>query len=110
MSPPLTPGAYIRIRREADQLTVDDVAYGLDSDPPVSHRHRTELLAAIEADLVPVSIATAAALQTLLSIDLELLGELVEAHDPQTRPPAPPRLRRAARTPLFVNIGGEAGA
>lgn len=116
----MTPGAYIRDCREAMGLSCEDVALQLDSDPPVSCRSRAELLAAIEADLVPVSLSTALALTTVrIGVDLHHLAGLVDARATEIAGPsgerlqmgaAQPRLRPAGASPLWLNLGGEASA
>lgn len=52
---PMTPGTYLRKRREAAGLELEDLALMLDSDPAVSARSRAELLAAVERDAAPVT-------------------------------------------------------
>lgn len=53
--PPLSPGTYLRKRREAAGLELEDLALMLDSSPAVSARARAELLAAVERDAHPVT-------------------------------------------------------
>lgn len=54
-APPMSPGTYLRKRREAAGLELEDLALMLDSDPAVSARSRAELLASIERDAAPVT-------------------------------------------------------
>lgn len=104
----MTPGEYIRGVREARHVTLEDLALGLDSTPPISHRSRVDLLWAIEADFVPVSLSTAFALSALLSIDIERLAELVERHPAEG--PALPRLRPAKSDKPSRDAGRAAAA
>lgn len=52
---PLSPGTYLRKRREAAGLELEDLALMLDSDPAISARSRAELLAAVERGTSPVT-------------------------------------------------------
>lgn len=73
----LTPGTYIRLRREAARITLHDVALLLDSDPHVPALRRIGWLAAIEADREPVTETIALALVEVLPIDFMALARLV---------------------------------
>jgi len=75
-----TPGHYIRSRRIAASMTVEDLALCLETEPPLAMRRRAEWLAAIENDTLPVSPTTAAALRGVqpLAIDDYLLAQLME--------------------------------
>lgn len=55
ISGPMSPGSYLRKRREAAGLELEDLALMLDSDPAVSARSRAELLASVERDAAPVT-------------------------------------------------------
>lgn len=52
---PLSPGAYLRKRREAAGIELEDLALMLDSDPAVSALSRAELLASVERGETPVT-------------------------------------------------------
>ncbi|APR53343.1 XRE family transcriptional regulator [Sphingomonas koreensis] len=49
-----SPGTYLRMRREAQGLSLDDVAGLFHTQPPVSLASRADLLRSIEADLTPI--------------------------------------------------------
>jgi transcriptional regulator with XRE-family HTH domain len=76
----MSPGTYIRLRRQADGLTIDDLALMIGTVPADKHIARAEWIATIEQDILPVSLSSALALANELSIDLDVLGQLVEAH------------------------------
>lgn len=50
-----TPGTYLRMRREAQGLSLDEVAALFHTQPPVSLASRADLLRSIEADLTPIT-------------------------------------------------------
>lgn len=76
----MTPGTYLRLRRQADDLSIDDLALMIGSVPADKHIARAELIRTIEADILPVSLAMALVFAVAISIDLDVLGQLVEAH------------------------------
>lgn len=51
----LTPGPYLRLRREAAGKSLEDVAALLTTTPHLHHRDRVEWLASIEADAMPIT-------------------------------------------------------
>ncbi len=73
----MSPGTYIRLRREAAGLSLADVAGMLDTDPHVSAQRRVDWLAAIEADREAVNERIALALIVVLPIDFAALSLLV---------------------------------
>jgi hypothetical protein len=74
---PVSPGTYIRLRREELGLTVDEVARKLDTDPDVSARRRAEWLVDIEADAVAISDRTAFVLHDAIGVDLRALAHWI---------------------------------
>lgn len=52
---PMSPGTYLRKRREAAGLELEELALMLGSDPQVSARTRAEMIAAVERDAAPVT-------------------------------------------------------
>lgn len=76
MTAPLTPGAYLKARRCAAHLDVDDVAFNLVCDPRQPEHARAEWLRLIEADVQPASFATIVALQEVFAFDLDVLAQL----------------------------------
>ncbi len=87
----MSPGTYIRLRREAVDLTLDDVAGMLDTDPHVPARRRADWLAAIEADREQVTERVALALVVVLPVDFAVLSLLV-ANAAGARDVVPPRI------------------
>lgn len=51
----MSPGTYLRKRREAAGLELEDLALMLDSVPAVSARSRADLIANVERDAAPVT-------------------------------------------------------
>ena len=73
-APSVTPGTYIRLRREACGMTIENVAMEIESDPPVSVSRRIEGLKMIEADVEEISPSTAMVLHDVIGIDLRILA------------------------------------
>lgn len=80
----ITPGTFVRLRRQALGLGLQDVALMLDTAPAVSTQRRVEWLAAIEADLMPISLRTAIALHDAIRLDLRLLSYWMEVAEGAT--------------------------
>ena len=74
IAPSITPGTYIRLRREEVGLTIENVAMMIESDPPVSVSRRIEGLTMIEADVEEISPSTAIVLHEVIGIDLRILA------------------------------------
>ncbi len=72
--PRISPGTFVRLRREALGLTLENVATMLDSTPCVSTQRRAEWLGAIENDVLPISLPTAYALHDVIGIDMRILS------------------------------------
>ncbi len=70
----ISPGTYIRLRREEVGLTIENVAMMIESDPPVSLSRRIEGLTMIEADVEEISLSTAMVLHEVIGIDLRILA------------------------------------
>lgn len=73
----MSPGTYIRLRRETARWTLADVALLFDTEPHVPTHARIDWLAGIEADRAPISERTALALAELLPVDLVTLSRLI---------------------------------
>lgn len=90
MTAVITPGAYLKRRRQAAGLSVGDVAARLPTDPPSPEHLRGEWLELIEADVAPASFRTIVALRTrgfrfdihVLSL-LEAIAQRIEATPPR---------------------------
>lgn len=72
--PKLTPGTFVRLRREALGLSREDVALMLDSVPAVSSRRLVEWLELIESDAAEISVCVAIALHDAIALDLRMLA------------------------------------
>lgn len=76
----LTPGAYLKCRRTAAGLGVEDVAGALATYPTIAEHGRTEWIKQIEADIVPMSWSTIVVLRLLFPFDLTVLERLSLIH------------------------------
>ena len=76
--PRITPGTFVRLRRQALGLSIENLATMLDSVPGVSTQRRVEWLAAIENDVLPITVPTAWALHRAISLDLGVLSYWME--------------------------------
>lgn len=72
-----TPGAYLKMRRQAAGLSIADVAAMTATEPRVAEHVRAGWLELIEADAMPASFATIVALHHAYRFDLHVLGRLV---------------------------------
>lgn len=80
MSDFITPGQYLKNRRQAAGLTALELALCIDTIPAVCARKRGELIEDIEADLVPMRLSTALVLAAIPSLRIRL-GELARIAD-----------------------------
>lgn len=92
---PPSPGAYLKCRRTASGLTVDDVVRAIETDPSMPLTERIEWVRMIEADLVAVRWSTIIALRQIFPFDLAVLERLSHIHDGADLPA--PRLCRICR-------------
>lgn len=84
----MTPGTYLRLRREAAGMTTDAVAPFVITDPSVPTRTRAEWIESIEAGAHRVPYAYVIAIEPAFSFDPAVLDALVmvEAGDLATAP------------------------
>ena len=75
--PPLTPGAYLKMRRCAACLSVADVAGKIATAPRLAEHARAELIELIEADAAPASFETIVVLGNVFWFDFDVLAALV---------------------------------
>lgn len=73
----LTPGAYLRHRRQAAMLSIGDVAGLIQTFPRWSELDRIDWLGRIEADVEQPTLRTIVALRSCFSFDLDVLSDLV---------------------------------
>ena len=71
---PVSPGTYIRLRREELGLTAEQVALKLETDPDVCTQRRAAWLTNIEADAEAISDRTAFVLHDTIGVDLRVLA------------------------------------
>lgn len=78
----LTPGQYLRKRREAAGLSIDDVAERILTVPRWAEHLRRGWLEQIEADEMPATFNTIVVLHQVMQFDLRILVALsVEGED-----------------------------
>jgi hypothetical protein len=98
VAPSITPGTYIRLRREACDMTIENVAMEIESDPQVSVSRRIEGLTMIEADVEEISPSTAMVLHEVIGIDLRILAYWMAIAEGAT--PSPVGIPRAPNAEL----------
>lgn len=83
MSDFITPGQYLKYRRQAAGLTPLGLALCIDTEPALCAHDRAALIEEIEADLVPTRLSTALVLEKIpaLAIDLDTLARVVDAYE-----------------------------
>lgn len=94
----ITPGTYLRLRREANGFTIADVAAMIGTTPFVDQEARRQWLALIEADEMPAAPATIAALRGAFPFSIDVLHQLAEHHYGVGAPAVPPICRICACT------------
>lgn len=73
---PMLPNVYLRLRREARGLSLDDLALMTETDPAVSARRRAEWWSDIEQGVADISVGNALRLQQVLSFDWKVFVQL----------------------------------
>lgn len=73
----ISPGTYLRKRREAASLSSADVAAMIVAEPRLPEHDLIYWLDRIEADVVPATFRTIACLRCCFSFDLDVLAKLV---------------------------------
>ncbi|WP_267395339.1 MULTISPECIES: helix-turn-helix transcriptional regulator [unclassified Sphingomonas] len=81
--PTYSIGEYLRARRAAAGLSLDELALRLETSPPVCARERAELLGEVEAGTAQISLTDAAVIDDAINIDLLTFAWLSAA------PPSP---------------------
>lgn len=81
----MTPGTYLRLRRTAAGLTVEDLALRIDTQVPVSARSRAEWIGLIEDDVAVIGADVVQALRDLkrmdaFAFDPHVLWQLIAIH------------------------------
>lgn len=104
----MTPGTYLRLRREAAGLTLDEVGFVTETVPSVCARVRSEWIGAIEQGVVPVSIDVALALQIAFPFDFDVLVKLC-ALQARLIDRAPPLCAACGCSEQDACVAGDAG-
>ncbi len=73
-APKISPGTYVRLRREALHLSLEDLALMLETEPAVCHRRRVEWLTMLEADAEEITLRIALCLHDAIALDLRMLA------------------------------------
>lgn len=83
MSDFMTPGQYLRCRRQSAGLTALELALCIDTVPALCARDRAALIEEIELDLAPMRLSTAVVLGKIpqLHVDLDTLARIVDAFE-----------------------------
>lgn len=81
----MTPGTYLRLRREAAGLSIEDLAIRIDTTPKVPARSRGELIDLIESDTAAINAEFVDALSVMRTVgeiefDRHVLIQLVAIH------------------------------
>ena len=103
---PISPGTYVRLRREALGITLDDLSLCLETAPPISARTRAEWLAQMEADTAPISMLSGLAIADIVRFDLVVLSRLIAVDDGARDVLVPALCRRCACSEMDACDGG----
>lgn len=79
--PTLSPGSYLRRRREAAGISIEMLSLMIDTFPHTCARYRADLIASIEADDIPITPGTAVVLRLAYVFDPLVLDQLAMIHD-----------------------------
>ncbi len=92
----ISPGTYLRLRREAAGLSAADVTAMIVTEPRLPEHELIYWLDRIEADVVPATFRTIACLRCCFAFDIEVLEDLVAIQLAPARATIipPPRLCR----------------
>ena len=88
------PGAYLKYRRQAQRLSLEEVAAALPTEPHLQAHDRVAWLERIEADVVPANAHTIAALRTVYRFDVTVLVTLAAIARGEWSPDRAPQLCR----------------
>lgn len=72
----MSPGTYLRLRREAEDMSIEDVAMLLPTEPHIDVIARAEWLRRIEGDIEPIGLHVVKALRYAFAFDAYVLSEL----------------------------------
>ncbi|MGY2732362.1 helix-turn-helix domain-containing protein [Sphingomonas sp. UYP23] len=103
MTARITPGAYLKMRRQAQGFSIEDVAARIATELHLSERMRVLWIKSIEGDVMPATFRTIVALRQIFRFDLTVLAQL-EAIGQGVDIPHPPLCRICAcseRDPCF---------
>ena len=106
----ISPGTYLRKRREAAGLTLEAVAAKLATEPRLGELDRLAWLRLIEADSVPIGATAIAALHIIFRFDGQILDRLADLHYCSAQLPAPQLCRVCACSWLHPCVDEHGGA
>lgn len=89
-----TPGSYLKARRTAQLLELQDVAQRIGTKPHIPERARIGWLQAIEGDVIPASFHTIETLKGAYRFDLTVLASLAAIARGERDPAFAPRICR----------------
>lgn len=92
----MTPGTYLRTRRKAAGVSIEQLLGKIGTVPHVSERERREWIEALEADVARPDAFAIGALRRCFAFDGDVLAQLVDRHHFGARLPAPRLCRRCA--------------
>lgn len=88
----LTPGTYLRLRRQAAGLSIEDVAALVQTEPRWSEIDRVAWLLRIEADVAAISPDVAFSLKSTFRFSVTVLGQLIDQRSYGADAGEPPRV------------------
>lgn len=83
----MTPGAYLRMRREAAGVSLDLLALGTETEPAVGFDVRRQWHVEIETDQRAIDAATVDGLSNVYAFDRGALHQLIAIHAGAKLPP-----------------------
>lgn len=92
MFTPLTPGTYLRLRRQSADLSIEDVAALVQTEPRWSEIDRVAWLLRIEADVAAISPDVAKSLKSTFRFSWKILGQLIDHRSYGRDAGEPPRV------------------
>ena len=105
----MTPGTYLRKRREAAGKTVELVMAEIGTVPRIAELDRQDWLRRIEADQAPIGTLTAAALSHAIRFDFEILEQLTDLYECNADLPEPQLCRVCACSYMDPCMSGLTG-
>lgn len=105
----MTPGTYLRTRREAAGVSIEQLLGKIGTVPHISERERREWLEALEADIARPDAFAIGALRRCFTFDGDVLDQLLDRQHFGERLPAPRLCRRCACSQDDACLDGSPG-